>query len=72
MTNYLNEQMKAIHQPVSEEFAILGGQVKQVVSGLVDGGQWMEAYGVINQLITLLPDDTEVLRLKQEIVRNLG
>ena len=33
--------------------------------------EFAEAYGVLNQLITLLPDDTEILKLKQEIVRNL-
>ncbi len=71
MTNFLNERLKTARQPVSEEFAALGAQVKQALYGLVEGGQWMEAYGVLNQLITLLPDDTEILKLKQEIVRNL-
>ena len=31
--------------------------------------QWEEAYGVNAQLVTLLPDDLEILRLKQEILR---
>lgn len=72
LTEYLNEQLKALEQPVSEEFAVLGGQVKQVLYGLVEGRRWMDAYGVISQLVTLLPNDTEVLKLKQEIVRNLS
>ena len=54
---------------VSEEFAALGRQVKQVLYGLMENKQWQEAYGVVNQLAALLPEDLEVLKLKQEILR---
>lgn len=64
----LEEQMMDSQQSVSEEFAILGAQVKQVLCGLIDGRQWEEAYSVATQLLSLLPDDLEVLRMKQEIL----
>lgn len=71
LTRYLNEKIRTMGQPVSEEFRMLGGQVKQVLYGLIESGQWAEAKGVIHQLAALLPEDMEVLRLKQEIIRNL-
>ena len=48
---------------------LLGEQVKQILRGLINGGQWDEAYGVMEQLLSLLPDDLEVLQMKQEILR---
>lgn len=65
----LDEQVLAPKQTVSEEFMILGGQVKQVILGLMEKGQWEEAYGVMAQLVPLLPNDLEVLRMKQLILR---
>lgn len=53
----------------AEEFQILGTQVKQVLRGLIDAKQWEEAYGVAAQLLPLLPNDLEVLQMKQEILR---
>ena len=34
-----------------------------------DAKQWDEAYGVAAKLLPLLPDDLEVLQMKQEILR---
>ena len=48
---------------------MLGGQVKQVLRGLIDTGQWEQAYDVLGQLMLLLPGDLEALRMKQEISR---
>ena len=69
LTKHLNEKIKNPPHPVSAEFELLGGQVKQMLHGLIGNGQWEEAYGVNAQLISLLPDDLEILRLKQEILR---
>lgn len=69
LTRYLTEQIEKPPKVVSEEFAALGKQVKGVLSGLMEKGQWEEAYGVTAQLIPLLPDDLEVLRMKQIILR---
>ena len=69
LTRYLTEQMEAPPQAVSKEFELLGGQVKQAVTDLMEKRQWQDAYGVTGQLVTLLPDDLEVLRMKQLILR---
>ncbi len=69
LVRYLEDEVQAPKRSVSEEFEMLGGQVKQVLRGLMKAGQWEEAYKVMGQLITLLPDDLEVLQMKQEILR---
>ena len=67
----LEEKIKAPKQPVSEEFAILAGQVKQMLLGLMEAGQWQQAYGVAEQLTALVPGDLDALKLKQEIMGHL-
>ena len=69
LLRYLEEEMLTPKPAASEEFQILGGQVKQVLRGLIDAGKWDEAYAVMGQLQSLLPDDLEVLQMKQEILR---
>lgn len=71
LSEYLEEKMKEPQQPASEEFAVLGRQVKQMLLGLMENGQWPEAYSVAEQLTALLPEDLEVLKLKQEIMGHL-
>ena len=71
LSEYLEEKMKEPQQPVSEEFAALGRQVKQMLLGLMENGQWQEAYGVAEQLTSLLPGDLEILKLKQEIMGHI-
>lgn len=66
----LEEQIYLSSHTVPEEFTALGDQVKQVLHELIENEQWEEAYGVTSQLIPLLPDDLEVLRMKQEILRH--
>lgn len=67
----LERQLVDSQQNTSEEFVTLGAQVKQVLYGLIDGKQWEEAYNVVTQLAALLPDDLEVLRMKQEILNHM-
>lgn len=68
---YIEEKTKVPQSAVSDEFAVLGRQVKQILLGLVENKQWEEAYSVVNQLITLLPNDLEILKLKQEIMNHI-
>lgn len=69
LSGHLEEKMKASSgSTVPEEFTALGRQVKQVLYGLIGNRQWQEAYEVAGQLAALLPEDLEVLRLKQEIL----
>ncbi len=69
---YLEVKIKEPKQPVSDEFVVLGNQVKQVLMGLIANGQWGEAYGVADQLLALLPGDLEVLKMKQEIMQHMS
>lgn len=71
LNDYMEEQLNSPGQPVSEEFQALGGQIKQMLLGLIRNGQWQEAYGITKQLTSLLPDDLEILKLKQEIIMHL-
>ena len=68
LLEYIKEEVNRPKEPVSEEFEILGRQVKQVLMGLMENGQWEEAFGVVNQLMALLPGDPEILKMKQEII----
>lgn len=72
LSEHIQEQITEPKEQASDEFALLGMQVKQVLAGLVANEQWGEAYGIVNQLITLLPDDLEILKYKQEIVRHMN
>lgn len=72
LSDYMEEKMKEPPQQVSEEFQVLGNQVKQVLLGLVANEQWGEAYGVAEQLAALLPGDLEVLKLRQEIMKHMS
>ena len=69
LLRYLEEEAQAPRTAVSEEFQLLGAQVKQALRGLMETGRWEEAQSVIGQLLALLPDDIEALRMKQEILR---
>lgn len=69
LIRYLKEQIENPPKVVSEEFVQLGAQVKQAVLGMMDNGQWQEAYGVIGRFVEILPDDLEILRMKQKILR---
>lgn len=72
LSDYMEEKIKEPPKPVSEEFTILGNQVKQMLLGLISNEQWGEAYGVADQLLALLPGDLEVVKLKQEIMRHMS
>lgn len=61
-----------VSQPqVSEEFITFGRQIKPAILGLIANEQWNEAYSMTEQLLTLLPDDPEVLEMRQEIMRHI-
>ncbi len=72
LTGYIEEKTAPPKTPVSAEFEMLGRQIKQMLPSLMAQGQWAEAYSVVNQLMTLLPDDLEVLKLKQEITEHMS
>lgn len=67
LSNHIEKKLQT-PQPVSEEFELLGRQVKQMLYGLIEHEQWQEAWVVVNQLAALLPGDPELIKLKQEIM----
>lgn len=54
------------------EFQQLGVQVKQQVKQMIDNQQYDVALPIVSQLIQLLPNDLEVIRLKQQILTKMN
>lgn len=52
-----------------EEFQMLAGQMKQTLFMLIEAGQYAQALPVMQQLCTLLPEDLELLKMRQTILR---
>ena len=59
-------QAETAPQTGNPEFAQLAVQMKTAIREMLEKGQAKEAIGVIEQLQPLLPDDLELLRLKQK------
>lgn len=57
----------ALH--AGEEFRQLAGQMKGTLKILLDAGETMQAGGILNQLLPLMPEDTELIRMRQELIR---
>lgn len=55
-----------------EEFQMLAGQMKGNLRLLFEAGQYEEAVLILNQLSALLPEDLELLRIRQEILRKMS
>lgn len=55
--------------PAGEEFAQLAVQMKEAVRGMIGNRQYAEALAVIQQLQPLLPDDLEILKMRQKALR---
>lgn len=79
MTSVVREAIRHISQkadlPVQntgEEFQMLGRQMKEALRTLVDNGQNAEALQVILQLSPLLPEDLELLRMRQKVLRGMA
>jgi len=46
--------------------------MKAVLRGMLSAGQYVEAQTVISQLVPLLPEDLELLKLQQELLFKTG
>lgn len=53
------------------EFLQLSLQMKTAVKGMLEAGQYQNALSVTEQLLTLLPEDLELLRIRQGLLRRL-
>lgn len=69
LTGYVQKQIDAPPAAENPEFAVLGMQVKESLRQMIGKKQYREAMAIIGQLENLLPGDLEVLRMKQQILR---
>lgn len=53
------------------EFYELGVQVKQTLEEFVQNGQYVQALPILEQLTRMLPNDLEVLKMRQTILKKL-
>ena len=72
LMEYLLKRCDQEHSAISPEFQQLGQQVKEQVKDMMQKGLYGAAFPVVTQLAQLLPNDLEVLRLKQNILTHLG
>lgn len=78
MTGVIREVIRQmtvkVENPVQNgaEFRILSCQMKEALNGMLNNGQYIEALPIILQLSSLLPEDLEVLRIRQKILCELA
>lgn len=56
-------------QHMGEEFCRLAGQMKETLYALLETGQSAEATAILDQLLPLMPEDLELIRIRQEFIR---
>ena len=72
VTRHMATRMAAPKQAVGEEFRTLAVQMKGALKTMIDSGQYEEALSVITQLTPLLPEDLDLLRMRQNVLRGLA
>ena len=53
------------------EFEQLAFQMKAALKTMIQNGQYQEAMSVLSQLLPLLPDDMELLKLQQQLLADI-
>ncbi len=69
----LHQMQKDMNRPAvaqGEEFQTLSLQMKAAVQGLLVQKQFQEALPIVQKLLEILPEDLELLKMKQTILRN--
>ncbi len=76
MTSVIHEVIRLLKNRINnpalnagDEFQTLAGQMKDSLAVLIEQGQYAQALPVMRQLCTLLPEDLELLRLRQKLLR---
>ncbi len=59
-------------QTAGAEFQGLAVQMKGMLRGMMDQGQYREAMSVLPQLLSLLPEDLELVKLHQQLLERLA
>ena len=55
-----------------EEFQVLAQQMKEALKTMIGNRQYVQALPVILQLSPLLPEDLELLRMRQKVLQETG
>ncbi|MCI9441555.1 MAG: glycosyltransferase [Ruminococcus sp.] len=78
MTGVLHEVIRLLvryaDNPIrstEKEFLTLAGQMKEALNGMIEKRQFNEALSLVTQLSPLLPEDLDLLRMKQKILRQI-
>lgn len=69
---WLDDRMERQRQESSRaagEFQVLARQIKLKVHELMEAGQYQAALGVTEQLMPLLPEDSELIQLREKILQ---
>lgn len=72
MIRLLKGEMNNPAYHADEEFRTLAIQLKNALTGLIERGMYTEALSVLPQLVSLLPEDLEILRIKQKLLKELS
>ncbi len=68
----MSVKMSTSVQNTGEEFQALAGEMKAALRTMINGGQYAEALTVILQLSPLLPEDLELLRMRQNVLQKVS
>ena len=59
-------------QNTGEEFQMLAQQMKEALRTMIDNADYTQALPMIQQLTPLLPEDLELLRMRQNVLRGIA
>ena len=79
MTGVINELIRQMNksldnpaQNAGNEYQQLAVQLKSALSTLAEQGKYTEAMSILPQLVSLLPEDLELLRIKQRLLKEMA
>lgn len=70
LLDYVIEKSEEASHKKGEEFERLSIQIKQTLQGMLERQEYAQAEPVIAQLLSLIPNDLEVLKMKQVMLQN--
>ena len=70
LLDHVIEKSEEASRKKGEEFEALSVQIKQALRGMIERQEYCQAEPVIAQLLSLLPNDMEVLKMKQIMLQN--
>ena len=68
----LKNEMESPNSTAGAEFEQLAVQMKTALTAMIESGQYKEAMAVLTQLLPLLPNDMELLKMQQILLKALA